>query len=158
MKKIIILFGIILFGFQTKINEKFEMKECKINSIGIYQMDKYSLIKKFGKPQKTEKETNEFTGEIFYLYKYNGLEFEVNKNKVTLSEIISNSLKVTYKGSNISIGQNAKILKTLFSNYLKNNNSKNYQIDIPIRKSNASYFQFLIENEKIMAISISENY
>ena len=85
----------------------------------LYHIDRNTLIKKFGKPQKTEKGLNEFTGEIYYTYTYNNLEFEIYNNKASISSITGDFWNVTYKGINISIGQNAKILKSLFPNYFK---------------------------------------
>jgi hypothetical protein len=105
-----------------------------------------------------EKGLNEFTGEIYYTYTYNNLEFEIYNNKASISSITGDFWNVTYKGINISIGQNAKILKSFFPNYFKNKDVLNGQIDILIKNTDASYIQFLIKNEKIMGISFSENY
>jgi hypothetical protein len=158
MAGLIFLLSITLFGFQIRSKEKFDMKEIKLNSICLYKLDKNTLIKKLGHPQKTEKGINEFTGEIYYMYYYNKLEFEINNNYANVSSIIGDFWNVSYKGINISIGQNAKVLKKIFPNYFTNKNSLNGQIDILISKTDASYIQFLIENEKIKVISFSENY
>jgi hypothetical protein len=156
--KILLLLSITLFGFQIKTNEKFEMKKFKLNSVCLYHIDRNTLIKKFGKPQKTEKGLNEFTGEVYYIYKYHKLEFEIYNNKADISSVSGDFWNVSYKGINISIGQNAKILKSLFPNYFKNKDILNGQIDILIKNTDASYIQFLIKNEKIKEISFSENY
>ena len=52
MVKVLLLLSITLFGFQTKTNEKFEMQKFKLNSMCLYHIDRNTLIKKFGKPQK----------------------------------------------------------------------------------------------------------
>lgn len=158
MNKFILLLSITLFGFQIKINEKFDMKEFKLNSICLYKLDKSTLIKKIGNPLKTKKAVNEFTGETYYMYYFNKLEFEINNNYANISNIIGDFWNVSYKGINISNGQNAKVLKSLFPSYFKNKSSLDGQIDIVIDKTDASYIQFLIENEKIKVISFSENY
>ena len=158
MSKILSIIILFLIEFQIVQNEKFEMEKLKINAVSVGHINKSTLIKMFGKPLKISLETNEFTGELFSIYTYNGIVFEVTKNQVLLSEISSKNWIVSYNGIEIGIGKSMKNLKKLFPNSFRNKNCKYCQIDIPINKTNASYFQLLIENENIKAISVSENY
>lgn len=149
----------VLMMFANKQNEElFDYGNLTVNSVNVQPLTATALVQKFGKPKKCTQELNEFTGEISSTYEYNGIRFEVSKKSVTLQEINSSIWNVTYRGQNISVGQNAQILKLLFPNSTKNINSKDYQIDVRINNTEASYMQFLVEENKIKVIALSENY
>lgn len=159
MKLHIVALSILLFSSNCIMdNEKtFDLNQLKINGATINQLNKETIVSKFGTPKKIEVDTNEFTGELFTLYFFEGISFEVSEqNIISLNEIDSSNVKVNYKGMDISVGSNAKNLKKEFPNNFKNVMSN--QVDVLITKTNASYIQFLIKNDLVKVISFREDY
>ncbi len=159
MKLHIVALSILLFSSNCIMdNEKtFDLNQLKINGATINQLNKETIVSEFGTPKKIEVDTNEFTGELFTLYFFEGISFEVSEqNIISLNEIDSSNVKVNYKGMDISVGSNAKNLKKEFPNNFKNVMSN--QVDVLITKTNASYIQFLIKNDLVKVISFREDY
>lgn len=156
------LLSIYLFLFVSSIkqiesNETINTKEFKIENVSLDKYTKKILYAKFGKPIKINHQINEFTGDESKIYKYRGISFEIdNKGNVTLDEINSSQINVTYKSIEIGIGSSFQFFKHLFPSSVKE--MSNNQLTIRAYNSSASYFVIYFKNDRVVSISINENY
>lgn len=153
-----LFFFLLICSFtQQEDNKTFNLDKAKIDGISLNKISKEDIVSKFGKPIRVTLDTNEFTGENFYMYYYNGISFEVSESgKSFPDEISSTEIAINYSGKLIQIGNDIIELQKEFPQY--DFNLSEGQVSILIRNTTASYLQIYIVNRRIKGISFTENY